>query len=168
MQNLEISTVFFLVFGAVAGGLAIYYSFEIVREWLGQWIRATTSMIRRTIVPDATLDVHTATQWTEGRLRLDVLLALLQILATSLEQDVETLRKLDHSSPLYERQAPNHVTPTLRRFTFNTHLRNECLMLVPLLQFCAQDLGEFQGLDMTQKLGVLAKIQSALESGGPD
>jgi hypothetical protein len=41
-------------------------------------------------------------------------------------------------------------------------------VLVPLLQFCAQDLAEFQGLDMTQKLGVLAKIQAALESGGPD
>lgn len=168
MQDLEMSTVFFLVLGAVAGGLAIYYSFEIVREWLGQWIRATTGMIRRAIVSDPTLDAHIATQWTEGRLRLDALLALLQVLATSLERDVESLRKLDHSSPLYEREALNHATPTLRRFTFNTHLRNECLMLVPLLQFCAQDLAEFQDLDMTQKLGVLAKIQSALESGGPD
>jgi hypothetical protein len=106
MQNLEISTVFFLVLGAVAGGLAIYYSFEIVREWLGQWIRATTGIIRRGIVPNSTFDAHIATQWTEGRLRLDALLALLQVLATSLEQEVETLRKLDHSSPLYEREAP--------------------------------------------------------------
>lgn len=168
MQNLEISTVFFLVLGAVAGGLAIYYSFEIVREWLGQWIRASTGIIRRGIVPNSTFDAHIATQWTEGRLRLDALLALLQVLATSLEQEVETLRKLDHSSPLYEREALNHVTPTLRRFTLDKHLRNECLVLVPLLQFCAQDLAEFQGLDMTQKLGVLAKIQAALESGGPD
>lgn len=168
MQNLDISTVFFLLLGAVAVGLAIYYSFEIVREWLEQWIRATTGMIRRAIVPDSTLDAHIASQWTEGRLRLDALLALLQVLAASLEQEVETLRNLDHSSPLYEREALNHVTSTLRRFTFNTHLRNECLVLVPLLQFCAQDLGEIQGLDMTQKLGVLAKIQAALEEGAPD
>ncbi len=167
MQNLEMSTVFFLLLGAVAGGLAIYYSFGIVREWLGQWIRATTGIIRRGIVPDVTFDAPIATQWTDGRVRLDALLALLQVLATSLEQDVETLRKLDHSSPLYKREALNHVTPTLRRFTLNTHLRNECLMLVPLLQFCAQDLAESQDLDMTQNLGVLAKIQSALESGGP-
>ncbi|MBA3965481.1 MAG: hypothetical protein H0X47_06860 [Nitrospirales bacterium] len=168
MHNLDISTIFLLLLGAVAGGLAIYYSFEIVREWLGQWIRATTGMIRRATVPDSPFDAHIATQWTEGRLRLDALLALLQVLTTSLEQEVETLRKLDHASPLYEREARNHVTPTLRRFAFKTHLRNECRVLVALLQFCAQDLAEFQGLDMKQKLGVLAKIQAALEAGGPD
>jgi hypothetical protein len=144
MQNLEISTVFFLVLGAVAGGLAIYYSFEIVREWLGQWIRATTGIIRRGIVPNSTFDAHIATQWTEGRLRLDALPALLQVLATSLEQEVETLRKLDHSSPLYEREALNHVTPTLRQFTFDKHLRNECLVLVPFCSSVPRTLRNFR------------------------
>ena len=166
MQNLEIDTVVFLLLGTVAGGIAILYSFGIVREWMGQWIRATTDTIRRAFRPDSTLEAHIAAQWTEGRLRLDALLALLQSLAISLEKEVETLRRLDPSGPLYEREAHEHVTPTLRRFTFDKHLRDECLMLVPLLQFCAQDLAESQGLDMTQKLRVLAKIQAALESGG--
>ncbi len=107
-------------------------------------MRATTGLIRRAIVPDSTLDAHIAAQWTDGRLRLDALLALLQVLTTSLEQDVETLHKLDHSSPLYESEALNYVTATLRRFTFDTHLRNECRVLVPLLQFCARILGNFR------------------------
>jgi hypothetical protein len=165
MQNIEISTVLFSLLGMVAGGVAIFYLFGIVRVGLGRWIRATTGTIRRAFVSDSSLEAHIATQWTEGRLRLDALLGLLQILAISLEKEVETLRRLDPSGPLYEREALNHVTPTLRRFTFDKHLRDECLVLVPLLQFCAQDLAESQGLDMTQKLGVLAKIQAALESG---
>jgi hypothetical protein len=166
MHNLGIATILFLILGSVAGGVAIFYLFGIVRVRLGRWIRATTGTIRRAFVSDSSLEAHIATQWTEGRLRLDALLGLLQILAISLEKEVETLRRLDPSGPLYEREALNHVTPTLRRFTFDKHLRDECLVLVPLLQFCAQDLAESQGLDMTQKLGVLAKIQAALESGG--
>jgi hypothetical protein len=74
------------------------------------------------------------------------------------------LRRLDHSDPLYEREARSNVAPALRRFTFDKHLRDECRALVPLLQFCAQDLAETQGLDMTQKLSVLAEIQAAIES----
>jgi hypothetical protein len=35
-------------------------------------------------------------------------------------------------------------------------------MLIPSLQFCAQDLADSQGLDMTQKLKVLAEIQTAI------
>jgi hypothetical protein len=166
MQNIEISTALFSLLGMVAGGVAIFSLFGIVRVKLGRWIRATTGTIRRVVVHDSSLDTHIATQWTEGRLRLDALLALLQSLAVSLEKEVETLRRLDPSGPLYEREAHKHVTPALRRFTFDKHLRDECLMLVPLLQFCAQDIAESQGLDMTQKLGVLAKIQAALESGG--
>jgi hypothetical protein len=41
-------------------------------------------------------------------------------------------------------------------------------MLIPLLQFCARDLAESQGLDMTQKLSVLAQILAAVESVGRD
>jgi hypothetical protein len=41
-------------------------------------------------------------------------------------------------------------------------------MLIPLLQFCALDLAESQGLDMTQKLNVLANILAALDSVGRD
>jgi hypothetical protein len=164
MQSLNIASVLFSLVGAVAAIVAIYYLFEIAREWLGQWKHATKGRIRRAVVPDSSLDAHIATQWTEGRQRLDSLLELIKRLGASLEQEVETLRRLDQSDPLYEREARQMVEPTLRRFTFDQHLRDECRMLIPLLQFCARDLAEAQGLDMTQKLSVLAEIKAAIES----
>ena len=164
MQNLDIASLFFLLLGAVAAIAVIYYSLGIAPAWVGQWARATNGTIRRTVVSDSSLDAHIATQWTEGRLRLDFLLALIKRLGVSLEKDVETLRRLDHSDLRYEREAHQMVEPTLRRFTFDQHLRDECRMLIPLLQFCAQDLAESQGLDMTQKLSVLAEIQAAIKS----
>jgi hypothetical protein len=163
MQNLDMTSVFFLL-SAVAGVAAIYYSFGIARQWLGRWNPATNGTIRRAVVPDTSLDAHIATQWTEGRLRLDFLLALIKKLGSSLEQEVETLHRLDHADPLYESEARKMVEPTLRRFTFDRHLRDECRMLIPFLQFCAHDLAESQGLDMTQKLNVLAEIQAAIKS----
>jgi hypothetical protein len=163
MQNLDMISILFLLLGAVAAIAVIYYSLGITREGLKQWNRATNGTIRRTVVPDSSLDAHIATQWTEGRLRLDFLLALIKKLGASLEQEVETLRRLDHADPLYEREARQMVEPNLRRFTFDQHLRDECRVLLPLLQFCAQDLAESQGLDMTQKLSVLAEIQSAIK-----
>jgi hypothetical protein len=164
MQNLEIASVLFLSLGTVAGVAAIYYSFGIAREWLGQWNRATKGTIRRAVVPGASLDAHIATEWTEGRLRLDSLLALLKVLGTSLEQGVEKLSHLDPADAPYQSEARQMVEPTLRRFTFDKHLRDECRMLIPLLQFCAHDLVQFHGVDMTQKLRVLAEIQAAIES----
>jgi|SRR5690242_2214397 hypothetical protein len=165
MQNLGWVSILFLVSGTVvAGVMALYYSSGSVREWLGQGYRAAKDTIGWTGVPGSSLDTHIATQWTEGRLRLDSLLGLIKKLRASLEQEVEMLRRLDHSDPLYEREARSNVAPALRRFTFDKHLRDECRALVPLLQFCAQDLAETQGLDMTQKLSVLAEIQAAIES----
>jgi hypothetical protein len=164
MQNLDIAFVLFLLLGTVAGVAVIYYSLGIAREWLGQWNRATNGTIRRAVVPDSSLDEHIATQWTDGRLRLDVLLALIKYLGASLEKELETLRRLGHADPLYEYEARQMVEPNLRRFTFDQHLRDECRMLIPLLQFCARDLAESQGLDMTQKLSVLAEIQAAIKS----
>ena len=114
-------------------------------------------------MPNSSLDAHIVTQWTDGRLRLDFLLALIKKLGASLELEVETLRRLDHADPLYEREARQMVEPNLRRFTFDQHLRDECRMLIPLLQFCAQDLAESQGRDMTQELNVLAEIQAAIK-----
>ena len=163
MQNLDIASILFLLLGAVAAIAVISYSFVIVREWLGQWNHATTGTHRRAVVPDSSLDAHIVTQWTDGRLRLDFLLALIKKLGASLEQEVETLRRLDHADPLYEREARQMVEPNLRRFTFDQHLRDECSMLIPLLQFCAHDIEESQGLDMTQKLSVLAEIQAAIK-----
>ena len=164
MQNLDMTSVLFLLLGAVAAIAVIYYSLGIAREWLGQWNRATNGTIRRAVVPDSSLDGHIATQWTEGRLRLDFLLALIKQLRASLEQEVETLRRLDHADPLYEHEARQMVAPNLRRFTFDQHLRDECRVLIPLLQFCALDLAKSQGLDMTQKLSVLDEIQTAINS----
>ena len=168
MQDLDIGFMSFLLLGAVATFAAIYYSFGLIREWLGQWTRATNGAIRKTVVHDASLDGHIATQWTEGRLRLDFLLALIKQLEVSLEENVETLRRLDHADPLYEREASKMVEPSLRRFTFDRHLRDECRSLIPSLQFCAQDLAQSQGLDMTQKLNVLVEIQSAINSADRD
>jgi len=165
MQKLDIAFVLFLLLGTVAGVAVIYYSLGIAREWLRQWNRATNGTIRRAVVPDSSLDEHIATQWTDGRLRLDFLLALIKQLRASLEKEVERLHRLDHADPLYEREAYQMVEPNLRRFTFDQHLRDECHTLIPLLQFCAHDLAESQGLDMTQKLRVLAEIQSAIKSG---
>ena len=164
MQNLDMTTVLFLLLGAVAAIAVIYYSLGIAPAWVGQWARATNGTSRRAVVPESSLDTHIATQWTEGRLRLDFLLALIKRLRVSLEKDVETLRRLDHSDLRHEREARQKVEPTLRRFTFDRHLRDECLALISLLQFCAQDLAESQGLDMTQKLSVLAEIQAAIKS----
>lgn len=163
MQNLDMTSVFLLL-SAVACVAAIYYSFGIARQWLRRWNRATNGTIRRAVVPDSSLDAHIATQWTEGRLRLDFLLTLIKKLGASLEQDVETLHRLDHADPLYESEARKMVEPSLRRFAFDRHLRDECRMLIPFLQFCAHDLAESQGLDMTQKLSVLAEIQAAIKS----
>ena len=163
MQTLDFAFALLLLLGTVAGVAAIYYSFGIAREWFGQWNRATNGTIRRAVVPDSSLNVHIVTQWTDGRLRLDFLLALIKKLRASLELEVETLRRLDHADPLYEYEARRMVEPNLRRFTFDQHLRDECRMLIPLLQFCAQDLAESQGRDMTQELNVLAEIQAAIK-----
>ena len=110
------------------------------------------------------MDEHIAAQWTEGRRRLDSLLRLIGAMGASLEEDVETLSRLDRADPLYEREARRSVAPTLRRFAFDRHLRDECRMLVRLLQFCGKDLSESQGLDTAEQLGALASLQVAIES----
>jgi hypothetical protein len=163
MLDLDMTSILFLLLGTVAGVAVIYYSLEIARERLGQWNHATNGTIRRAVVPDSSLDTHIASQWTEGRLRLDFLLALMKRLRASLEQEVETLRRLDHADPRYEREARQMVEPNLRRFTFDQHLRDECRMLIPLLQFCARDLAQSHSLDMTQELSALTEIQAAIK-----
>ena len=164
MQNLDVASLLFLLLGTAAGVAVIYYSLEIARKWSGQWNYATNGMIRRAVVPNSSLDAHIATQWTESRLRLDFLLALITRHRASLEQDVETLRRHCHTGPLYAYEARQMVEPNLRRFTFDQHLRDECRMLIPLLQFCARDLAQSQRLDMTQELSALEKIQADITS----
>ena len=162
MLDLGITSVLFLLVGAVAAGAVIHYVLRIVREWLRR-NRPTGGTIRRAVVPDSSLDAHISTQWTDGRLRLDFLLALIKKLQDALEQEVETLRRLDHADPQYEHEAGKMVEPNLRRFTFDQHLRGECVMLIPLLQFCAQDLAQSHSVDMTQELSALAEIQAAIK-----
>jgi hypothetical protein len=134
-----------------------------VFDWLKQWRRTTNGTIRRAVVPDSSLDAHILTQWTDGRLRLDFLLALIKKLGASLEQEVETLRQLGHADPQYGHQARQMIEPNLRRFTFDQHLRAECRTLIPLLQFCARDLAQSQSRDMTKELNALAEIQAAIK-----
>lgn len=164
MQNLEMGAVLFWLLGAVAGITALYYSLRIARKWFGRWNRAANGTIGRAVVTGSSLDAHVAAQWTEGRLRLDSLLELIKKLGVSLEQEVERLHRLDQSDPRYEREARDNVTPVLRRYTFDKHLRDECHALVPLLQFCAQDLAESQGKDMRHQLSALAEIYAAIKS----
>ena len=113
-------------------------------------------------VLEALLDAHIATQWTEGRVRIGSLLALIQELRASLEQDVERLSRLDPSGAEYEREAHRAVEPNLRRFTFDKHLRNECRVLVPFLQFCGHDLADSRGWNTTEQLKALEDVQAAI------
>jgi len=164
MLDLDMTSILFLLLSAVASLAAIYYSLGIAREWLTR-NRPIGGTVRRAIVPDSSLDTHIATQWTDGRLRLDFLLALIKKLRAALEEEVEALRRLDHADPQYDHEARQMVEPNLRRFTFDQHLRDECRVLIPLLQFCARDLAQSQSLDMTQELSALAEIQAAIKLG---
>ena len=164
MLDLDMTSILFLLLGAVAASAVSYYVLRVAREWLKR-NRATGGTVRRAVVPDSSLDTHIATQWTDGRLRLDFLLALIKKLRTALEQEVETLRRLGHADPQYGDQARQMVEPNLRRFTFDQYLRDECRVLIPLLQFCARDLAQSQSLDMTQELSALAEIQAAIKLG---
>lgn len=164
MLNLDLTAVLFLLSGSAAGLAVIYYSFGMAREWFRQRHHSGKGIFRKKNRPETSLNAHIATEWTEGRLRLDSILTLIKSLAELLEKEVKALRRLDHSDPLYEGEVRQMVGPAIRHFTFDKHLRDECRVLIPLLRFCAQDLAQSQGLDMTHKLAVLDEIQGAIES----
>ena len=161
MQNFSMSTwiVWFLVGIAVLAFL--YLSIVMIRYWWRKWHHSGRGSKSGTTV-SALLDAHIATQWTEGRTRLGFLLTLMRELRASLEKDVETLGRLDPSGAEYEREARSRVEPTLRRFSFDKHLWEECRVLVPFLQFCGQDLAKSQGLNTAQQLKALDDVQAAL------
>jgi hypothetical protein len=161
MLDLDMTSILLLL-GAVATGAVIYYVLKVAREWVKR-NRPMGSTIARAAVSDSSLDAHIATQWTDGRLRLDFLLALIKKLGTALEEEVEALRRLDHADPQYDHEARQMVEPNLRRFTFDQHLRDECRVLITLLQFCARDIAQSQHLDMTQELTALTEIQAAIK-----
>jgi hypothetical protein len=163
MPNLDLTSMLF--WSSAAAGLAVmYYSFVLAHEWFRQWHPSGKGIFRRNTVAETSLNTHIASQWTEGRLRLDSVLTLIKSLADLLEKEVKALRRLEHSDARYEGEVRQMVGPTLRCFSFDKHLRDECRVLIPLLRFCAQDLAQSQGLDMTQKLSVLDEIQAAIES----
>lgn len=164
MQNVGITSA---MIGFVAGAgtmVSLYYAARLSQAWRASGRVAASHSAVRTRLAAVSLDTHIATEWTDGRRRLDVVLALIEVLAASLKQEVEKLNRLDTSDPLYEHTARGMVNPALRRFTFDQHLRDECRVLVPLLEFCGRDLAESQGMETSEQLAVLAKIKAAIQS----
>lgn len=164
MPDLNAFTI--LLWTSTAAGIAIvYYAFAFAREWFKQQHPAAIGIFsRNTPSQETSLNVHIASQWTEGRLRLDSILALIKSLRNMLEKELKVLHGLDRSDPRYDGEVRQMVGPALRGFTFDKHLRDECRVLISLLRFCAQDLARSQGLDLTHKLSVLDEIQAAIES----
>jgi len=142
----------------------LYYTARLSHAWQASRRVAASRSVVRTRLAAVPLDAHIGIEWTDGRRRLDAVLALLEALAASLEQEVAQLKSLDTSDPLYERAARDMVSPALRRFTFDQHLRDECRVLVPLLEFCGKDLAESQGMNTTEQLAALADIKAAIQS----
>ena len=161
MQSFTLSTWIVWVSIAIAVSAFVYLTFVMIRyrsrkehdSGRGSTSGATVG---------ALLDARIATQWTEGRTRLGFLLIVMRELRASLEKDVETLGRLDPSGPEYEQEARSKVEPTLRRFSFDKHLREECRVLVPFLQFCGKDLAKSQGLNTAPQLKALDDVQAAL------
>jgi multidrug efflux pump subunit AcrA (membrane-fusion protein) len=152
-------------FVARAGTMVVlYYAARLSSAWRASGPVAARRSVDRARLAAAPLDTQIATEWTDGRSRLDALLALIEALAASLEQEVTELNRLDTSDPLYERTARRMVNPALRRFTFDQRLRDECRMLVPLLEFCGRDLAESQRINTSEQLAALAEIKAAIQS----
>jgi len=164
MLNLDLTSVLFLLLCTAVGIAFVYYAFVLTREWFRQRDPSGKGFFRKKHMPETPLNTHIAAEWTQGRLRLDSILTLIKSLADLLEKEVKALRRLDHSDPRYDGEVRHMVGPALRCFTFDKHLRDECHVLIPILRFCAQDLAQSQGLDMTRQLSVLDEIQAAIES----
>ena len=113
---------------------------------------------------EAILDLRTQEVAEVGRMRLDSLLRLINGLSEALQQDVEALSQLDLSSPSCEQEARERISPTLRRFTFDQRIRDECRALIRLLQFCGEDLSQSHGIDTANQLQALASIDAAIAS----
>ena len=77
MQNLDMISILFLLLCAAAA-IAVFYSFALTHAWFRRGTRTTNGTLCRAVVSDSSLDTYIATQWTEGRLRLDVVLALIK------------------------------------------------------------------------------------------
>jgi len=140
MQNVGIALAMMWFVVGAGTMVLLYYAARLSHAWRASGPADASRSASRSRLAAVPLDTHIATESTDGRRRVDALLALTEALAASLELEVETLNRLDTSDPLYERAARNMVSPALRRFTFDRHLRDECRVLVLLLDFCGKDL----------------------------
>jgi len=148
--------------GAVTMAL-LCYTARLSQVWRASGSATARHSADRRRLAAVSLDTHIATEWTNGRRRLDALLALIDALAVSLEHEVEKLNRLDTSDPLYEPAARTMVNPALRRFTFDRHLRDECRALVRLLEFCGRDLADSRGTNTAEQLAALAAIKATIQ-----
>jgi len=164
MQNVGITSAMIWFVAGAGTMVLLYYATRLSHAWRAIGRVAASRSAGRTRLAAVALDKHIATEWTNGRRRLDALLALIEALAASLEREVAELKRQDTSDPLDERAARNMVSPALRCFTFDQHLRNECRVLVPLLEFCGRDLADSQGMNTTEQLAALAEIKAAIQS----
>jgi hypothetical protein len=164
MQNVEITSVMIWFVAGAGTMVLLYYAARLSHAWRASGHVAASRLAIRTRLAAVSLDTHIATEWTDGRRRLDALLALIEALATSLEREVANLNRLDTSDPLYDSAARRMVNPALRRFTFDQHLRDECRVLVPLLEFCGRDLADSRGMNTSEQLAALAEIKAAIQS----
>ena len=164
MQNVEITSALIWFVAGAGTMVLLYYAARFSHGWRASGHVAASRSAVRTRLAAVPLHTHIATEWTNGRRRLDALLALIEALAASLEREVAELNRQDTSDPLDERAARNMVSPVLRCFTFEQHLRDECRVLVPLLEFCGRDLADSQGMNTTEQLAALAEIKAAIQS----
>ncbi|MGD9726735.1 MAG: hypothetical protein AB7G68_20545 [Nitrospiraceae bacterium] len=164
MQNLEIASAMISFVAGAGTAMMLYYASRNSNAWRERVRVAARLAVGRTRLTALPLDTHIAAEWTDGRIRLDGLLALIKALGASLDREIARLSRLDPSDPLHERESRNIISPALRHVTFDEHLRNECRMLVPLLEFCGKDLAESQGVNTSEQLAALAEIGAAIQS----
>lgn len=120
-----------ICFAAGAGTMVLlYYAARLSLAWRAGHLAASRSSVRARLAA-VPRDSHIAAEWTDGRRRLDALPALIEALASSLEREAAKLHRLDTDDPWYELAACNRVSPALRRFTSDLHLRDKCRVLSP-------------------------------------
>jgi len=164
MQNVGIASAM-ISFVAGAGTVTLlYYAFRISPAWRGKIRAAARLADGRTRFAPQSLDTHIAAEWTDGRIRLDALLTVIKALAVLLDREVATRQRLNPSDPLHKGDAHNMAGSALRHFTFDQHLRNECRVLVSLLEFCGRDLAESRGVNTAEQLAALARIEAAIQA----
>jgi hypothetical protein len=76
-------------FGAGAGTIELlHYAVRLSHAWRASGRVAASHSAVRTRLSAVSLDMYIATEWTDGRRRLDMLLASIEVLAASLKQEV--------------------------------------------------------------------------------